>query len=387
MLIKNTLAVAVGLSFAALSMPAQASVKFGETEFTYGGYIKLDFLYSDTSDGELATGIGRDYYVPSLTPVGGVGESGKFDAHARQSRFFFNSATKLENGKTISGRLEFDMMSTPSGDERVSNGYSPGIRHAFISYDGWLFGQTWSNFMDVASLPDSLDFVGNTDGSIFNRQAQIRYTSGGWSFSAENPESTITPYQGGTRIVSDDNTLPDFTAKYSVTESWGSVAVAVMARQLAYENVAQGIDDRTNGYALSLSGKYNLSAKSDVRFTVNTGKGLGRYLGLNTSNDAVMNATKELEAIKSTGYAVALRHAWDNQWRSSLIYSAQHSDNDVALTGLNVTDKTSSLAANLIYQVASKLMYGLEIRRANREIASGAEGDLTRVQFSAMYTF
>ncbi len=67
------------------------------------------------------------------------------------------------------------MMGTyPIGDERTSNGYSPEIRHAFISYDGWLFGQTWTTFMDVNALPDSIDFVGTTDGTVFVRQAQVR---------------------------------------------------------------------------------------------------------------------------------------------------------------------------------------------------------------------
>ncbi|MFC4656324.1 MULTISPECIES: DcaP family trimeric outer membrane transporter [Rheinheimera] len=387
MLTKNTLAVAVGLGLATLSVPAQAAVTFGDTEFTYGGYIKLDFLYTDTPDGELTTGIGRDFYVPSLTPVGGEGESGKFDAHARQSRFFFNSATKLDNGKSITGRIEFDMMATPIGDERITNGYSPEIRHAFISYDGFIFGQTWSNFMDVASLPDSLDFVGNTDGSVFNRQAQVRYTSGSWSVSAENPESTITPFGGGARVVSDDNSIPDLTLKYNFADTWGSVAVAVIAREIAYENMAAGIDDQTNGYGVSISGKYNLSPKDDIRFTVNTGEGIGRYIGLNTSNDAVVAADGTLDAIPVTAYALAYRHMWDDKWRSNFIYSAQSIDNDSALTGGAVTDKTSSIAVNLIYQAASKLMYGVELRHATREVVSGADGDLNRVQFSAMYTF
>ena len=129
-------------------------------------------------------GIGRDFYVPSLTPVGGVSESATWDMHARQSRFFFTSDTMLENGKKITGRFEFDMMATTIGDQRVSNGFAPEIRHAFVTYDGWTLGQTWTTFMDVNALPDSLDFVGTTDGTIFVRQAQVRYTSGGFQVSS-----------------------------------------------------------------------------------------------------------------------------------------------------------------------------------------------------------
>lgn len=386
MLTKKPLASLVAFAISALSGQAFAAVTFGDTELTYGGYIKLDTMWTDTSDGQMATGVGRDFYVPGLIPVGGEGESATFDAHARQSRFFFKTATNLDNGKKINGTIEFDMMSTyPIGDQRISNGYAPELRHAFLSYDNWLMGQTWSTFMDLASLPDSLDFIGNTDGAIFARQAQVRYTHGGWQVALENPETTVTPNTGGTRIVTDDNSVPDVVVKYNHADTWGSFAVAVLARQLAIES--GGMDDNTNGYAVSVSGKYNVSASDDIRFTINSGEGLGRYIGLNTSNDAVLDAAGKLDAIQVTGYALAYKHSWADKWRSSFIYSAQHIDNDELLTGLAVTDSTSSYAANLIYQAASKLMFGVELRHANREILSGDEGDLNRVQFSAKYDF
>ncbi|KTF07689.1 porin [marine sediment metagenome] len=66
-------------------------------------------------------------------------------------------------------------------------------------------GQTWTTFMDVGSLPESLDFIGTTDGITFARQVMVRYTNGGLQLALENPESTITPFGGGSRITSDDS--------------------------------------------------------------------------------------------------------------------------------------------------------------------------------------
>jgi hypothetical protein len=368
------------------SQSATAGFKMGDnTEIGFGGYVKLDAMWTDTSDGQIGTGIGRDFYVPSLTPVGGISESATWDMHARQSRFFFTSDTMLENGKKISGRFEFDMMATTIGDQRVSNGFAPEVRHAFITYDGWTLGQTWSTFMDVNALPDTLDFVGTTDGTIFVRQAQVRYTSGGFQVSLENPETTLTPYNGGTRIVTDDNSLPDVVARYNHTADWGGLTVSGLVRQLAYQNGA--IDDSTNGYGLSFSGKYNISKTDDLRFVVNYGKGLGRYLSLNTSNDAVLTNGNQLEAIKSVGYSLAYKHAWNEKLRSSIFYSAQTIDNPVEYTGLAQTEYTASLSANLIYQVASKLSVGAEIRHATRTLESDLDGDLNRLQFSAKYDF
>src|SRR6187551_1180394 len=58
------------------------------TTVTYGGYVKLDALFSSYDDGSLPSGsLGRDFYVPSLTPIGGAEANTTFDMHARQTRF------------------------------------------------------------------------------------------------------------------------------------------------------------------------------------------------------------------------------------------------------------------------------------------------------------
>jgi hypothetical protein len=380
-------ALAVAICMAAYSQSAVAGFKVGDTtEINIGGYVKLDAMLTDTSDGQIGTGIGREFYVPSLTPVGGKGESANWDMHARQSRFFISSDTLLENGKKVSGRFEFDMMTTTgTGDQRVSNGYAPEIRHAFITYDGWLFGQTWTTFMDTNALPDSLDFVGTTDGTVFVRQAQARYTMGGWQFAIENPETTVTPNAGGTRIVTDDNSMPDFVVRYNHSATWGGLTVSALSRQLSMQ---QGlVDDSVQGYGLSFSGKINISKTDDIRFAVTYGDGLGRYLSLNTGNDAVLTKAGALEAISSIGYTLAYKRSWNDKLRSSFFYSAQKIDNPVDLTGLAQTESTSSYSANLIYQLASKVSVGVEVRHATRVLESDLDGDLNRIQFSAKYDF
>lgn len=370
----------------AASGSAHAELKLNDTtSLSFGGYVKFDAMYTKTSDGQIGTGIGREFYIPSLTPVGGTGENGNWDFHARQSRFFFGTETTLENGKKITGRLEFDMMATAGGDERITNSYTPRMRHAFISYDGWLFGQTWSTFMDVNSLADSLDFIGATDGTVFARQPQIRYTTGGWQFAVENPETTVTPTNGGARITTDDNTVPDFVVRYNMKQDWGTLSFAALARQLAYQTAT--IKDTTSAYALTVSGKVVLSPTDDIRFSATYGDGAGRYLSLNTANDAVLKATGQLEAITTSGYTIAYRHAWNSDSRSSIFYSAQTIDNPVEHTGTAQTDKVSSISANYIYQLAKPLMVGVEYRHATRELESNVKGDLNRIQFSAKYDF
>lgn len=357
------------------------------TQVTLGGYIKLDALFSQTQYGQLAFP-GRDFYVPSLTPVSGAKGELTFDSHGRQSRFFMATHSQLDNGETITGRIELDTMSTAGGDERITNSYTPRVRHAYFIYGKWLFGQTWTSFMDTNAFPETVEFIGNSDGAVFARQAQLRYSSGNFQLGLENAQTTITPYGGGSRITPDTNRLPDLVLRYNLNPGRAQLSIAALGRELAYNSASQ--QDYSLGYGLSLSGKYTLANRDDLRFTLNGGRGIGRYLGQNSANDAVLTsaaADAQLEAIDARGYALAYRHLWADKWRSSLIYSAFAADNPPLLSGVETTKSTRSGALNLVYQASPKLLFGGELRYARRALASGAEGDLKRLQFTARYDF
>lgn len=360
-----------------------------KTDFSFSGYVKLDAIASDYSDGTLPSGnIGRDFYVPSLTPTGGANESAQFDAHIRQSRFRFASDTRLDNGERIKAVMEFDMQVVPGADDRISNSYQPRIRHAFITYNNWLFGQTWTTFQDVSALPETLDFIGVTDGTIFARQAMVRYTNGPFQVALENPETTVTPFGGGGRIIADDSAVPDLVLRYNHKRDWGHVSIAALVRQLAYQNQQNGndIDSTETSYGVSIGAKFKLG-QGDIRLMFNTGSGMGRYSALNAVNGAVLDANNKLQAIDSTGYAIAYRHIWSNEWRSNFTWSAFNADNDTDLTGLNTTESTWSTRANLLFSPSKELTFGAEYAFARREVENGLEGDMNRLQFSAKYAF
>ena len=385
-ILKSALAVSLALGVSAVSLNAQADMLQG-TDVKFSGYFKVDAMFSNYSDGSLSSqNLGRDFYVPSLTPVGGAEESTQFDAHAKQTRFRFTSNTKTDEGDTITGVLELDFLVTPGGNERVSNSYVPRVRHAFINYQGWTVGQTWTTFQDVKTLPESVDFVGTTDGVVFGRQALVKYTTGAWEFALENSESTITPFGGGARIVSDDGAVPDAIVRYTHTADWGHVSVAGLLRQLNLE-VPNAIDDSVTSAGVSINSKIKVGEKDDIRLSFTTGSGLGRYVGLNAVNGAVLDANGNLETIDSTAYSVAYRHVWNNKMRSTVSYSALSVDNDVALTGASATESTYSVSANLLYSPTAKITVGGEIKQATREIETGADGDMTRVQFTMKYAF
>ncbi len=359
------------------------------SSFSFGGFVKLDAMLSDTTDGEMADGTpGRLFYLPQTIPVGGDGEGAELDVHAQFSRFWLAGDTTLDSGDKLRAYLEFDLFGGSLGNEAATNTYGVTVRHAFATWNGWLAGQTWSNFQDVAALPDSVDFIGPTEGTTFVRQSQIRYTKGPWSFSIENPETLITPYQGGAgRVITGDNVLPDLTARYTAKGDWGHFGVAGLFRQLKYEDAATGVDDTASGYGLSVSGKFNLGASDDIRYMVTGGRGINRYIGLAATNDAVLDEAGHMDEIGVLAGFVGWRHAFSPKFRTNLFYSRAEYDNDDQLTGLGITKRIDSIHANAIWTVLPKLDLGTELIFGKRELESGAEGELRRLHFHARYSF
>jgi hypothetical protein len=352
-----------------------------------GGYVKADYMLSDFSGGSVAgNSVGRDFYVPSTVPVGGVGKT-YTDFHAQETRIHLTSEHNLDSGDYIKAYIELDFLVGDNGDERISNSYQPRMRHAFLQWNNWLFGQTWNTIFNVGALPDLLDFVGPAESTVFGRQVMIRYTNGPWQFSAENPETTITPFGGGGRIDSDDNKIPDLVARYNFSGDWGQWSIAGIVRELAYEDAALDIDTSEVGYGLSVAGKFNVGERDDFRWMVSGGKGLGRYVGLNIVNGAVLDENNELEAIDTLSAFLAYRHFWTERFRSSVALGWFSADNPTELTGLDVTKEAQSFHANFIWTPLPKLDLGVEYILAKREIESGADGDLNRFQFSAKYAY
>jgi hypothetical protein len=358
--------------------------------YKFGGYIKFDAIWSDYSAGSVS-GAGRDFYIPATVPVGASPKEGEnyLDFMAKESRINFRSDHILGNGARLGTFIEMDFMLSGQGDERISNSFSPRMRHAFLTYDKWLFGQTWMTFFNVGALPENLDFVGPAESTVFGRQAMIRYTHGNWQVALENPETTLTPYGGGSRIVTDDNKVPDAVLRYNLSGDWGSFAAAGMFRQLRYRGLSGDMDinDSTTSFAVSLSGKFVFANKDDFRWMTTWGDGIGRYLGLNTSAAAVIDENGDLKSIEQIGVFGSYRHLWNDQWRSNFTAGYLSIDNNTDLTGMDVTKYATSYHANIIYTHQPKLDFGLEFIYAERKTENNNDGNLIRVQFSAKYAF
>ena len=209
----------------------------------------------------------------------------------------------------------------------------------------------------------------------------------GFSIAAENPATTVLPYKGGPRISSDDNVFPDIIGRYTWKGDWGNVTAAGLFRQLKYETTGtNAINDSTSTAAGSLSGKFMVFGKDDIRWMI-LGGNLGRYVGLNFTNDAVLDANGNLESIDGWAGYVAYRHLWTDRLRSSLFYAMR------GLRQRHQPDRPEckpgerELDVNLFYSPIPKLDIGAEYRWAKRELESGDDGTLRRFQLTSKYSF
>lgn len=369
------------------------------TKFTYGGYIQLDAIASDYSDGKPTFYASDDLLVPSTIPVEPVdGNSDSYSStnlHARSSRFFFTTATDTDVGK-ISTRFELDFMlsGTAGGvDERISNSWNSRIRHAFVKWDynensSLLAGQSWSTFFNVGALPDLLDFVGPV-GTLFVRQPQVRWTMGGLQLAVENPATRLN----GVDYNDSAEGIPDLIARYNGKAGGLDWSLAGIARELTYEDRSdpgiEGDSDEQFGYGLSLAGKWMLG-KNDLRFMVNYGDALGRYMGLNTFNDGYIDADGDIETIDQLGGFIAYRHFWTPHWRSTFSLSASEADNPSErdyVGASSLAKEYRSIHANLNYLPTPQMSIGGELIWAEKKLEDGRDGDLSRLQFAVKYAF
>jgi hypothetical protein len=355
------------------------------TTYKFGGYAKFDAMFSSYSDSTPdGNSLMRQFYYAPQIPIGdGTGDSDMTsDFQARESRINFRADTTTAGGDKITAYFEMDFLTHGDGNEVVSNSYSPRLRHAFIKYNNWTFGQTWSTFMDVSVLPEALDFVGPAESTTFIRQAQIRYTSGNLELAAENPQTFVS---GGVR---DHSTVPDLIARYTFKMDGGSyVRLAGLLRSIKV-GPANGSQADDTGYGVSLSGKFVMGNGDDLRFMGTFGDGVGRYIGLGFVLDGYIDGvTGDIETAEAFAAFVAYRHLWNDHWRSNIMYGTTSIDYNDNVQAAAFNDTGSSIHVNLIRNVLPKLDIGAEIMFGEREIVNGTDGDFTRFMISAKYAF
>ena len=362
------------------------------TSVTFGGYVKLDAVYSNPSAGVNST---ADLFLqPNTIAVGpgaGDNERSQLKLGARETRLFAKTSTPTSWGD-LTAYVEGDFYGA-DGNESVTNSNGLRVRHAYGTLGNFLGGQTWTNFMYVPALPETLDFGGPV-GQIFARQAQVRWTqaqdasallgAGQWSAALENPESVVT-VPGGASFRADDDRFPDLTGQGVFNTPRGKIAVSAVARNIRADSKTPGVVDQAWGAAVNVAGILPTVGRDDVRFLLAAGNAIGRY-----SNgffpDGIVSADGQIHLPRQWGWYAAYRHFWTDSLRSNVILSGAGESNPAGSPG-STNKSTQSAHVNLIWTPVANTDVGVEYIYANRETEDGLKGHLNRLQASAKYTF
>lgn len=333
----------------------------------------------------------------------------------RQSTLSFKNYfdTSLGTGKTV---FEFDLVG--SGKDAGATAFH--LRHAYIKFGKFIIGQTNSVFADMEVYPNLIDFMG-PNGAVFTRNIQIRYTpistdTQTLAIALERPGATGDKGEYGEDFVYasvlDDVAfrfaVPDLSAEYRYTDSWGYLELAGIVRSIRWEdnnNDAYDIHGSTTGWGFTLSTKLQITKSIIFRGAFTKGAGIQNYMN---DADADVGTKRQYDnpLTPIDGEAIpliALASFFDINWNKKLSTAFGYSimDNTTTDAQLSTAYKTGEYASiNLLYSPINNLILGPELqwgKRRNNDFAgdpvfglSAAKGNVgedIKVQFSVRYSF
>ncbi len=369
-------------------------------KLSLSGMVKVDFIY----DFESQSGDRINY---SSIPIADSNEGNQARIHARESRVKL-SYLDYDHEQPLTAVIEGDFYgggtNSPEGSETISNSVSFRLRHAYVQYDSWLVGQTWSNYVDVSSFPETLDFSNDT-GQAFLRQGQLRFQHKfdnlQLSYSIENPETDlrVTDDHIGADTSSKENPesadpMFDLTAKARYQSDWGHLSLQTVVRKL--EAYSPQSSESKLGYGIGTSGKLKIDDKQLVKFHYSQGKGIGRYIQEVAGSAGVVVYKQSqpsefsLNLLDARGGYLAYQYKFSPSLRANIstgfIDIDFASNNETNLFDSN-TEKLQSIHGNVIWKLGSSFEAGIEHSFAEVTKVSGETGKIRRLQLSTIYKF
>lgn len=289
--------------------------------------------------------------------------------------------------KTTRIGLDF---STPAGDSKVGgkvevdfagNGASENlrIRHAYLTYNNWLFGQTTSNFLS-SHAPEMIDFSTNAGGGT-TRIPQVRYAYN----LAPSTKLLVAAEEGNSAGTSIKYSLPVLTAK--VAHTYANSKGAVSGRALVENYKSSAAEDNKTGWGVALGTDFKvidpLKVFADASYVV----GNSNYLY--ASNNAFSVVDGDIEQNEFTAIQVGATYKILPNLRSTLAYGTVLADDgtDFAKANQTANEKIKQAWVNVIYSPAKPIDLGIEYVNGKRETFAGQSYKDNRVGLMAKYNF
>lgn len=298
----------------------------------------------------------------------------KLRATAKTTRLGFDFNTNVAGDNKLGGKVEVDFAS--SDNDKSEN---LRIRHAYLTYNNWLFGQTTSNFLSNHA-PEMIDFGTNVGGGTA-RIPQVRY---GFNL-APATKLFIAAEEGNGSGTGIKYSVPNLTAK--LTQGFADGKGSVSARALV-ENY-KSADDSDTAWGVAAGVNYQVMDPLKLSADVSYVDGNSNYLYGSNSAFYVDNANGKIEQNEAFGVQVGGTYKFNEKLRSTLAYGALFADDGTDYARLNTAANEEVYQAwiNFIYSPVKPLDLGVEYIDGKRDTFAGNSYKDNRVGLMAKYSF
>ncbi|MGF2684224.1 DcaP family trimeric outer membrane transporter [Acinetobacter johnsonii] len=299
----------------------------------------------------------------------------KLRATAKTTRLGLDFNTNVAGDNKLGGKVEVDF----AGSTTDSNG-ALRIRHAYLTYNNWLFGQTTSNFLSNHA-PEMIDFATNVGGGTAARIPQVRY---GFNL-APATKLFISAEEGDSSGKNIKYSVPNLTAK--LTQGFADGKGSVSARALV-ENY-KSADDSDTAWGLAAGVNYQVMDPLKISADVSYVDGNSNYLYGSNSAYVVNAANGKIAQNEAFGVQVGGTYKFNEKLRSTLAYGALFADDGTDYATLNSTANEEVYQAwiNFIYSPVKPLDLGVEYINGKRDTFAGNSYKDNRVGLMAKYSF
>lgn len=304
----------------------------------------------------------------------------KLRATPKVTRFGLDFNTPMGDNK-VGGKIEVDFA---SGDNSKSENLR--IRHAYLTLNNWLFGQTTSSFASVHA-PEMIDFNTNIGGSGASaRVPQVRYSQK----LAPATQLFVSAEEGNSKATKDGDLsyrLPVLTAK--VTQGFAEGKGLASARALVEHYKSEAANDDKTGWGAALGANYQVAEPLKVSADVAYMKGNSNHLyGSNSAYSVVGNSIEQNEAV---AVQVGATYNFSPKLRSTLAYGALFADDGTdyarAANNAGANEKVQQAWINFIYSPVKPVDLGIEYINGERKNFHGQKFSDDRVGLMAKYSF
>ena len=302
--------------------------------------------------------------------------SDKLRATAKVTRLGLDFNTPVGDNK-VGGKVEVDFASAAENLR---------IRHAYLTLNNWLFGQTTSSFASVHA-PEMIDYYTNIGGSGASaRVPQVRYSQK----LAPATQLFVSAEEGNSKATKDGDLsyrLPVLTAK--VTQGFAEGKGLASARALVEHYKSEAANDDKTGWGAALGANYQVAEPLKVSADVAYMKGNSNHLyGSNSAYSVVGNSIEQNEAV---AVQVGATYNFSPKLRSTLAYGALFADDGTdyarAANNAGANEKVQQAWINFIYSPVKPVDLGIEYINGERKNFHGQKFSDDRVGFMARYSF